>query len=223
MLTLDRPPLAPVVSPSAPARRRDRRAGSAVLPPRSASAREAIASPCSKSSMRPGGRASVFRQDGFTFDAGPTIVTAPFLFEELWALCGRRLADDIELRAHDAILPNPLPRRRASSTASGDDAAMRAEVARLRSGRCRWLRALHAAERRDLPHRLRATRRRALQFHPGRHGAHRAGSRRGSRAIGACYGLVSKYLRDERLRVALQLPSAADRRQSVPRHARSTA
>ena len=30
----------------------------------------------------PGGRASVFRQDGFTFDAGPTIITAPFLLEE---------------------------------------------------------------------------------------------------------------------------------------------
>src|SRR5512137_913747 len=46
-----------------------------------------------------GGRAAVFRQDGFVFDAGPTIVTAPFLFEELWQLCGRRLADDIDLRA----------------------------------------------------------------------------------------------------------------------------
>ena len=45
-----------------------------------------------------GGRASVHRQDGFTFDAGPTIVTAPFLFEELWALCGRRFADDVDLR-----------------------------------------------------------------------------------------------------------------------------
>jgi phytoene desaturase len=43
----------------------------------------------------PGGRASQFRQDGFTFDAGPTIITAPFVFEELWALCGRRLADDV--------------------------------------------------------------------------------------------------------------------------------
>src|SRR4249920_243172 len=47
----------------------------------------------------PGGRAYVYRQDGFTFDAGPTIVTAPFLLEELWALCGKRLADDIDLRA----------------------------------------------------------------------------------------------------------------------------
>src|SRR5512146_738689 len=49
----------------------------------------------------PGGRAYVFRQDGFTFDAGPTIITAPYLLEELWALCGRRLADDVELRAMD--------------------------------------------------------------------------------------------------------------------------
>ncbi|MGD2007065.1 MAG: phytoene desaturase [Cellvibrionales bacterium] len=46
----------------------------------------------------PGGRAYVYRQDGFTFDAGPTIITAPFLLEELWALCGRKLEDDVDLR-----------------------------------------------------------------------------------------------------------------------------
>ena len=34
----------------------------------------------------PGGRAYVHLQDGFTFDAGPTIITAPFLLEELWTL-----------------------------------------------------------------------------------------------------------------------------------------
>ncbi|NVN84837.1 MAG: phytoene desaturase [Rhodopseudomonas sp.] len=45
----------------------------------------------------PGGRAYVYRQDGFTFDAGPTIVTAPYLFEELWKLCGKRLSDDVTL------------------------------------------------------------------------------------------------------------------------------
>ena len=44
-----------------------------------------------------GGRAGVWRQDGFTFDAGPTIVTAPFMLEELWSLCGRRFADDVKL------------------------------------------------------------------------------------------------------------------------------
>ncbi len=46
----------------------------------------------------PGGRAYVYRQDGFTFDAGPTIITAPFLLEELWTLCGRAMVDDIDLR-----------------------------------------------------------------------------------------------------------------------------
>ncbi|WPZ36800.1 phytoene desaturase family protein [Thalassobaculum sp. OXR-137] len=49
----------------------------------------------------PGGRAFVFRQDGFTFDAGPTIITVPFVFEELWTLAGRRFADDIDLRELD--------------------------------------------------------------------------------------------------------------------------
>ena len=49
----------------------------------------------------PGGRAYVFKQQGFTFDAGPTIITAPFLLEELWQLCGRRFSDDIDLRRMD--------------------------------------------------------------------------------------------------------------------------
>jgi phytoene desaturase len=78
----------------------------------------------------PGGRAYVFRQDGFTFDAGPTIVTAPFLFEELWALAGRRFADDVELRPMD-----PFYRIRFDDgetfDASGEAGAMSREVARL--------------------------------------------------------------------------------------------
>ncbi len=78
---------------------------------------------------QPGGRARVHRQDGFTFDAGPTIVTAPFLFEELWRLCGREMRDEI------ALVPmQPFYRIRfedgQSFAYSGDRAAMRAEVAR---------------------------------------------------------------------------------------------
>ncbi len=49
----------------------------------------------------PGGRAYVFKQDGYTFDAGPTIITAPHLIEELWTLAGRRLNDDVDLRPVD--------------------------------------------------------------------------------------------------------------------------
>ena len=49
----------------------------------------------------PGGRAYVHEQDGFRFDAGPTIITAPFLFEELWALAGREFRREVDLRALD--------------------------------------------------------------------------------------------------------------------------
>jgi phytoene desaturase len=46
----------------------------------------------------PGGRAYVYRKDGFTFDGGPTVITAPFLLEELWELFGKKLSDHVELR-----------------------------------------------------------------------------------------------------------------------------
>ena len=46
---------------------------------------------------RPGGRAYVYEDDGFVFDAGPTVITAPDCLEELFALSGRRLADAVEL------------------------------------------------------------------------------------------------------------------------------
>jgi phytoene desaturase len=77
----------------------------------------------------PGGRAYVYRQDGFTFDAGPTIVTAPFLFEELWKLCGRTLSDDVTL-----VPVSPFYRIRFQDGTHfdycGDPSAMRAEIAR---------------------------------------------------------------------------------------------
>ncbi len=44
-----------------------------------------------------GGRARVFRQDGFTFDAGPTVITAPYLFDELFAAAGRDRRDYFDL------------------------------------------------------------------------------------------------------------------------------
>ena len=44
-----------------------------------------------------GGRAQVFEKDGFRYDAGPTIITAPFLIDELFELFGRRRADYINL------------------------------------------------------------------------------------------------------------------------------
>jgi len=46
---------------------------------------------------KPGGRAYVYTDDGFTFDAGPTVITDPDCLEQLWALSGRRLADYVTL------------------------------------------------------------------------------------------------------------------------------
>lgn len=44
-----------------------------------------------------GGRAQVFKRNGFLHDAGPTVITAPFLFEELFALFDEKLSDHINL------------------------------------------------------------------------------------------------------------------------------
>ncbi|MDH7639396.1 phytoene desaturase [Sphingomonas oryzagri] len=46
---------------------------------------------------KPGGRAYQWKRDGFTFDAGPTVITDPNCLSELWALSGRDMADDVEL------------------------------------------------------------------------------------------------------------------------------
>jgi phytoene desaturase len=46
---------------------------------------------------RPGGRAYVYEQDGFRFDAGPTVITDPSALAELFEATGVRLADRVEL------------------------------------------------------------------------------------------------------------------------------
>ena len=46
---------------------------------------------------KPGGRAYVYQQDGFTFDGGPTIITAPWLFDELFAEAGKKVADYVQI------------------------------------------------------------------------------------------------------------------------------
>ena len=64
---------------------------------------------------QPGGRAYVYEDKGFIFDGGPTVVTAPFLFEELFALCGKNISDFLQfvpldpyyqIRFHDGNLFN---------------------------------------------------------------------------------------------------------------------
>jgi len=147
---------------------------------------------------QPGGRARVHRQDGFVFDAGPTVITAPFLFEELWRLCGRRLADDVELRP-----VSPFYRIRFDDGAvfdyGGDPAAMRAEIARFSPSDVAGYERFMAASERiyrvgferlgDVPFGRVADMARILPDL-----VRLAGYR-------TVYGLVSRYIGDPRLRI----------------------
>jgi phytoene desaturase len=78
---------------------------------------------------QPGGRGRVFRQDGFVFDAGPTLITAPFLFEELWELGGEKMSDHVTL-----VPTDPFYRIRFHDGTSfdyvGDKDRMEREIAR---------------------------------------------------------------------------------------------
>jgi phytoene desaturase len=148
----------------------------------------------------PGGRAYVYRQDGFTFDAGPTIITAPFLFEELWRLCGRRLADDVTLRP-----VSPFYRIRFDDGAvfdcSGDADAMAKQIARFSprdvDGYERFLKASEAIfkvgfeELGDVP------------FDSWTDMARIVPAMLRLKSYRTVYDFVASFIRDERLRVVL--------------------
>ena len=78
---------------------------------------------------RAGGRAYVFRDNGFVFDAGPTIITAPAMIEELFALAGKRAADAIRLVPLDPFY-NVRFEDGSVFRYTGDHARLRAEVQR---------------------------------------------------------------------------------------------
>lgn len=46
---------------------------------------------------KPGGRAYVYQDQGFTFDAGPTVITDPSAIEALFTLAGKQLSDYVDL------------------------------------------------------------------------------------------------------------------------------
>jgi phytoene desaturase len=79
---------------------------------------------------KPGGRAYVWEREGFTFDAGPTVITDPACLRELWALSGRDMADDVEL-----MPVNPFYRLNwpdgVTFDYSNDEGALQKEIARL--------------------------------------------------------------------------------------------
>ena len=79
---------------------------------------------------KPGGRAYFWEKDGFTFDAGPTVITDPDCLRELWQLSGHDMADDVEL-----MPVMPFYRLNWADGInfdySNDEAALRREIARV--------------------------------------------------------------------------------------------
>ncbi len=149
---------------------------------------------------QPGGRARVFRQDGFTFDAGPTVITAPFLFEELWELCGRRLADDVDLRPID-----PFYRIRFDDGEtfdySGDSDRMRAEVGRLSPGDVEgYDKYVRTSEQ---IFRVGFERLGHVPFGSAMDMVRIVPAMIGLQSYRTVFGLVSRYVRDERIRQVL--------------------
>ncbi|HWI86220.1 MAG TPA: phytoene desaturase [Sphingomonas sp.] len=79
---------------------------------------------------KPGGRAYFWERDGFVFDAGPTVITDPLCLEELWALTGHRLAEDVTLLPVSPFYRLNWPDG-TNFDYSNDEPALRAEIAKL--------------------------------------------------------------------------------------------
>lgn len=50
-----------------------------------------------------GGKLNLLEKDGFRWDTGPSLITMPFVYEELWQIAGRSLHDYVKLEAVDPI------------------------------------------------------------------------------------------------------------------------
>ncbi len=150
---------------------------------------------------QPGGRARVFRETTdvgtYVFDAGPTLITAPFQFEELWHLAGREMAEDVEL-----VPISPFYRIRFDSGEAfdytGDAAAMQEEIARFNPtdvpGYERFLRHSERIFRvgfEELGH---------VPFGRATDMARIAPAMVALESYRSVYGLVKKYIEDDRLR-----------------------
>jgi phytoene desaturase len=149
---------------------------------------------------KPGGRGYVHERDGFKFDAGPTIITAPFLLDELWEMCGRRFADDIDLRPMDPFYRIRFDDGTTFDT-NGDEQAMREQVAKLSPGDVegydRYLeesRKIFQVGFVELGH---------VPFTHWTDMARIVPKMLKLQSYRSVHGLVSKYVKDDRLRTAL--------------------
>ena len=148
----------------------------------------------------PGGRAYVYELGGFRFDAGPTVITAPFLFEELWELAGKKLSDSIDLRP-----VTPFYRIRFDDGQvfdyTGDPESMRREVAKLNPDDVEGYERFVAMSEQIF--KVGFTELAHVPFGSWLDMAKIAPEMVKLQSYRTVYGLVSKYVKDDRLRQVL--------------------
>ena len=149
---------------------------------------------------KPGGRAYHWVRDGFTFDAGPTVITDPPCLRELWALSGQDMADDVDLMPVTPFYRLDWPDG-SRFDYSNDEAALRAEIAKICpadvAGYERFLaysKGVHAQGYVKLG---------AVAFLDFASMIRAAPALMKYRAWRSVYSIVSSYVQDERLRQAL--------------------
>ena len=150
---------------------------------------------------QPGGRARVAKVAGeggeYTFDMGPTLITAPFLFDELWAIAGEKREDYVEM-----VPTTPFYRIRFDDGETfeytGDNEAMEREIARFNPDDVEGYRRFLAKSERifetgflELGH---------VPFGKVTDMAKIVPSMVLLESHRTVYGLVSKYIKDKRLR-----------------------
>ena len=80
-----------------------------------------------------GGRAYAWQREGFTFDAGPTLITDPAALSGLWSLSGHDMADDISLTPTAPFWRLNWPDG-TQFDLTGDEASLTREVAKAAPG-----------------------------------------------------------------------------------------
>lgn len=151
---------------------------------------------------RLGGRAQVYERDGFRFDAGPTVITAPWLFDELFDLFGQ---------SREAAIPflsvSPWYRIRFDDGShldyGPDRTTTEAEIERLAPGELDGYRRFAAHARAF--HRVAFERLGAQPFHKLRTLLRYGPALLRLQAFRSVYGLAARYMGDERLRQAFSL------------------
>jgi phytoene desaturase len=151
---------------------------------------------------RPGGRAYVYEQDGFRFDGGPTVITAPWLIEDLFTLAGRDPGDYIDLRPLDPFY-RIFFHDGSRFEYTGDPERMLAEIRRISNVPSDWSGYLQLTELTRKIFDKGFTELATRPFLDPVEMARIVPDMLRLQSYRSVYGLVARYLQDERLRQAL--------------------